>query len=497
MSIEAESADGKVHEFPDGTDRTVIDKVMKDYAAKQPSAVMDSLQSFGRGVAQGAIGLAGLPGDVADMTNRGIDAAESYFMDIKPKPLAPNTFGSENIQRNVEKVTGKFEEPKTTAGKYAQSAGQFVPAMLGGPESLAVKAAGALGGGVLSEAAGEATEGSALETPARMLGGALGGGAAGAFKNERQRLAGASQLKGGPEIKAASQGAYTELEQLPTAISRGGIENLQKTVTTALRQESYHPRTAGTTYGFVEDIANHGLNNKPARISDIVDIHEQLGHVSPQVNAKDAAAAQVAREAIRNWLTKNAPEANKPLKNALGNWSAHKKLEDLTAGQTTAGHRAGVSGTGANFTNTMRQEIRKILDSKSRSRGYKPEELAQMEKIVMGTIEANASRLGGKLAPTSLISIAADKIMGMPFIGAVGALASKQIGEFLTKREIEKLLTMVQERAPVNAQQAAENKAALAAQPSAKGMAARGAVAGAQQPSANDYLANPGQQGLQ
>jgi hypothetical protein len=32
MTIEAEAADGSIHEFPDGTDQAVIDRAMKSYA---------------------------------------------------------------------------------------------------------------------------------------------------------------------------------------------------------------------------------------------------------------------------------------------------------------------------------------------------------------------------------------------------------------------------------------------------------------------------------
>jgi hypothetical protein len=48
MTITAQSADGLTHEFPDGTDPAVIDKVMKDYALQQaPSAPQPEGKSFG------------------------------------------------------------------------------------------------------------------------------------------------------------------------------------------------------------------------------------------------------------------------------------------------------------------------------------------------------------------------------------------------------------------------------------------------------------------
>ena len=48
MPIRAKSADGKIHQFPDGTDRAVVDRVMKDYATKAKQrgvAAADTLKS--------------------------------------------------------------------------------------------------------------------------------------------------------------------------------------------------------------------------------------------------------------------------------------------------------------------------------------------------------------------------------------------------------------------------------------------------------------------
>ncbi len=43
MPIRAKSADGKIHQFPDGTDRAVIDRVMKDYATKAQRPTFDGM----------------------------------------------------------------------------------------------------------------------------------------------------------------------------------------------------------------------------------------------------------------------------------------------------------------------------------------------------------------------------------------------------------------------------------------------------------------------
>jgi hypothetical protein len=99
---------------------------------------------------------------------------------LKPLPqgtkFSPNLPTSQGIQSAVEGVTGPLYEPKTTAGKYAQTISEFAPAVIGGPESLASKLlTRAAIPGATSEAAGQATAGTALEPYARAAG-AIGGG---------------------------------------------------------------------------------------------------------------------------------------------------------------------------------------------------------------------------------------------------------------------------------------------------------------------------------
>lgn len=60
MTIEAESADGVVHEFPDGTDRAVIDRVMKDYAQSRLSGTATG-KIAARGPIGDALGYMGVP----------------------------------------------------------------------------------------------------------------------------------------------------------------------------------------------------------------------------------------------------------------------------------------------------------------------------------------------------------------------------------------------------------------------------------------------------
>lgn len=157
----------------------------------QESVASDVAKSGAAGVARGAIGMAGLPGDASDLMSRGMSWLEQKVTgrsdqdqaarDAKLAQLkSENTLGllptSGTIQKGVENVTGEFHKPQTTAGKYAETVGEFVPGMAMGSGGLARRAfVNAIAPGVASEAAGQATAGTAYEPWAR-FGGAVAGG---------------------------------------------------------------------------------------------------------------------------------------------------------------------------------------------------------------------------------------------------------------------------------------------------------------------------------
>ena len=156
----------------------------------------DIAKSGGIGVLKGIIGLAGLPGEAGNIGAQGIDAATRFVQRQlglpESAPYDPNQPtltghhlpGVTSIQSHIENLTGPLYEPQTTAGKYAQSIGEFAPAIFGGPEGIGARLLGrVVAPGVASEAAGQATEGTAAEPIARIGGALLGAGAGGALES--------------------------------------------------------------------------------------------------------------------------------------------------------------------------------------------------------------------------------------------------------------------------------------------------------------------------
>ncbi len=170
-------------EFPDGMNDDAIAAAIKSNMGAQPSKTEDIAKSGGIGVVKGGIGLLGLPGDLAELGARGIDRATQYIggkvgVDVEPRKDRAPDYGSADIRKSVESRTGEFYKPKTTAGEYAQTVGEFAPGLIGtgGLGALGRRAlTQVIAPGVASEAAGQATKGTAAEPYARVVAALAGG----------------------------------------------------------------------------------------------------------------------------------------------------------------------------------------------------------------------------------------------------------------------------------------------------------------------------------
>lgn len=227
------SFEGKQHSFPD-------DFTDEDIAAalgSAPSTAADVAKSFGSGVASGLVGLAGLPGDLAEYGARGLDRASRFVgglvgADVQPRPDRAPTYGSADIGKAVKNVTGDFYEPQTTAGEYARTVGEFAPGIIGGPGSVGLRAVTQVAiPGLASEAAGQLSKGTAVEPYARVAGAVAGGLVPSALGRaispmpinaERQAAVNALRNEGVTDLTAGQVTGRKPLQYLEAERGRGG-----------------------------------------------------------------------------------------------------------------------------------------------------------------------------------------------------------------------------------------------------------------------------------
>lgn len=152
------------------------DLVPKRAELNAGETAIDVAKSAGIGLVQGGVGLATLPGNLEYIARAGIDKAAITLGFEDPQTSQSTvlpTYG--NAKGGIEKYTGEFYEPQSTAGEYARSVGEFAPLAAFGGGGLAARAANVIAPAVVSETAGQLTKGTQYEPWAR-AGGALAGG---------------------------------------------------------------------------------------------------------------------------------------------------------------------------------------------------------------------------------------------------------------------------------------------------------------------------------
>lgn len=190
--IEIEAPDGTIVEFPAGTPDDVIIRVMRENfpAAPQaqageggasgswgPSVPEDVAKSAGSGLLQGIAGIGDMPGALMNaysgLLTGGLERAgivsPEFANQMQQGMIGAVPGGGDAARKAIEfaSMGGSEYQPQTTAGEYAQTAGEFVPgSLLGGP-TIGTALRYGVGAGLASEAAGQATEGTALEPFAR------------------------------------------------------------------------------------------------------------------------------------------------------------------------------------------------------------------------------------------------------------------------------------------------------------------------------------------
>jgi len=380
-------------------------------AAPQEPAVdttTDIAKSVAGGLGRGATSLLGLPGDILRLGSR-----LGVFPDSEP-PFIPS---SKQVQSAAEGLTGKFYEPKTTAGKYASTVSEFLPGAVIGPGSLASKAAMSAAAGVGSEAAGQLTEGTSAEPFARLAGSVAGAFTPSALSRvvtplrmaaERQPFVDTLQQAGVPLTAGQKTGSKplqwmeSHLGDLPGS---GGVATTMKEKQLGAFTGAALGEAGVTAERALPDTVKQGFKDIGDRIDAVT------GRNTLQI---DAPFAQSFGDAVRTYIGNVNPAARAP---AVGKW-----IDDVTNIAAQGGQIDGrayqqmrsrltnmVENTGDNDLKHFYRNLRNSLDG-------------AMERSIQATnpndagLLAEARRQWGNLKDISKASAAAGENAAQGFI---------------------------------------------------------------------------------
>lgn len=509
-TYDVEGPDGKKYRVdgPAGaTHEQIIGKVREHLAAQpdKPEPQASTLGEIAKGAARGPF----------DYTGAALGAAQDLVTGRYPRQIAadiyhairgedvdldfwPTNYGDKMVQELGIEPSAHATTSQAVAGNVAETLTN--PASWAGPGGPIIKTLSAIGSGIGSELLGEAGEqiSPTLGAAGRIVGGAAGGVTPGAAAKSithaetrgdvvpGYRMTDVYKLKDAEEIKAKADKGYSDIRdpnnvvQLPPQ----GIDRMYRRIVKELNDEGADAITAKQTFDFIKQVRPGNVNM--ANSSDVLALHNKLGKIVPSPERMDdPRAAQIARRVLREELANNLPPGSrKKLEKAMGDWSHYQMIADVEKSVTNAVQRAMSSGTNKNSINTMRQEIRQILKNDNRVRGFPPEAKEGLAKVIEGDFLENFSRWIGKMAPTTplltLVSALYDSKIGIA-VGAGSAVAfgARKLGDFLTKQQIARIVTILRQEAPANAWYTARNRKFLnAVEPLPRAGAARGALTG-------------------
>lgn len=431
------------------------------------NSLSGSAKALGIGAAEGVIGLAGLPGDAADLASRGFDYMTGKTTNETVGPYAKK-IGSENIKKLVESYTGEFRKPQTVTEKYLQTTGAFLPAAIGGPAgALGRVATRAIIPGVASEAAGQLTEGTTAEPYARIAG-ALGGAIAGgkiASAVSKPKVAPVPTAEDVAASKSAlySNPAIADVRYNPAIIS--------KVVDRAATLGKSQYMDAPAVYKTLEAMKTP-MNGPTHSILDIENGRRRLQEIkmTASTSKTERAAATLASDYIDNVLphlgkvkgavvagdTAAASAALRTARNTAAVEFRNQKIVDLLE---RVKNTAVATHSGGNLENEIYKQVRTMLEPKNIKRnlaGWTQEEISAL-RAVLPNLGARVLRRTGKLLGGGgglgqmITGGAGAATFGWPGAFALPALGmgANKLGSSMAVSRLNKVGEMLRTRAPV------------------------------------------------
>ncbi|MDE2284324.1 MAG: hypothetical protein KGK33_06890 [Hyphomicrobiales bacterium] len=385
-----------------------------------------------KATAAGALsGTVGIPGDVVSLIN----LARKGYNNLLGNGLYDEKKDNYSLGQgyeNLRKAADQIYQPKNTAEDWAKTAGEFIPALVTGPEGIledgAIGAAKVLAKRAItqaaipaaaSSAAGAATQGTELEPYARVGAALLAGGL------------GTRGAKPTPvtsdAIGAVADKNFSDFRSAPVTIKPDVVENAAKGIQSDLASSGLSKAPANDYVG------QYIGNSNPVSLNQLQETRSLLAKAASRSDTPEGVAAIRAKKGIDALMDSlqpsdtvvggNAlPAAMDALRQGRANSAVASQLEAIEGKQYRGELNAEASHVGDATDNALRQQIKSLLASKqvmNRLGAYR----SQMEQIVHGGPVLNALRRAGQLT-SGHNSFLLPLMLGETALSPTGGLAT-------------------------------------------------------------------------
>jgi len=426
------------------------ENIVGEGAVDTPGEVIgDVIGTAGAGALRGVKGLLETPEMLGRAVRRGYQAVTGseertpVFDTATGRALGAGYEGiASAVGADPEGINRRGE---TTAAQYAGTVGEFLPAAIGGGAG-ALKTAVTAGLG--SEALGQATEGTALETPARIVGAFAAPAALTGAKNKTVRAMERRAVES-PSLDtaranknskyAAAKAAGAEVQVDMTGLSRSLADDMKNApeelfsnytpgvdthidnalkILSSRRGKTLNINQLDRIRSSLKEIyykgKGGGENTFDPRVGFIVDkIDDAIDTAPAGISGTEAGA-----------LFNQARSANRQ----------YKKMEMFDDLMRKAELQTASSGSGGNIVNKYRQALTSILTQPKKRAQFDPQELEIMEAMVQGSVPENVLRQVGKLSPTgnglmTFLNLGAVAIDPAMLVATGAGMASKALAD--------------------------------------------------------------------
>ena len=451
MTIQAQLADGRTLEFPDGTDPTVIQATVKKMIGGQQQAAQPTAQQPVQQEQSFADKAIGVTENVGSLVSGAIAEPVAGLAGIAQSlnPFADEGAGAKAVESTREALTYK---PRSDAGQSQQQALGELLAPVGEALSESEKF---LGENTLKLTGSPALAAMAhsLPTAALELIGVKGSKRlTGAAKEPTKKAIKRAVIESAPEvdqIKAAASAVYKEIDDSGVSVKPDKFALLVNDLEVKTRKAGIDadvtPKAAGAMKRFKSELGN------AKTLTDVDTLRKVAQGVAGQLDNTEKALGNIMLGEIDDFLdtlkasdltkgSQSAADTGKKFKAARKLWGRARRAELLQDAITTGESRAAGAEAG------IRNEFNRILNNKKLSRFIPVDEQAAMRKVVDGNFAQNMTRLIGKVglsvdrSPNVFGSIIAGGGLGTVVGGGTGAVIVPVVGT-ISKQIAKKLTT--------------------------------------------------------
>lgn len=323
----------------------------------------------------------------------------------------------------------------------------------GGARGLVQAAVSGAGAGAGGEVAKQAGFGPVGQTVGAVAGAVTGSGVAAAG----QRLvSGRPSVPTPDQLKTQATTAFKAVDESGVRVSPDSFKAFSGKLNAALKDEGINKiihKGSSAAQQFIRSLTKGDLSLKQLEvlrrtIKDASKNPQDYRLAKMMINELDNYVRNLSVDDLVAGTPEQAAAVAQQLKQARELWGRYARSEIIETAVEKAELQASKAGTGGNLQNAIRQQIASVLNSKTKSRGFTPEELELMEGVVRGAPMQNLLRLVSGLSPTKGALMSALNIgavahdPAMAAFPAAGILAKAIEGQ-QTAKGIQNLLATI------------------------------------------------------